>query len=294
MNDDQYRDLPHENIQIIKIVIVGDGASGKTSIASHFSKGKFTPAYYQTIGIDFFEKPVVIGGNTTPVNVQVCDIGGQSINGKMLPNYLYGADGVMLVYDVTDSNSLTHIQDWLTKVKQIEQQSGIFDDDDGDDCDDDNNNKPFSPTTSKSNVQNNSIIPNMRKVARKALIGNKIDKAHDRKVSREDHDKFAKDNNLMPFFCSAMTGESIDTSFLKLTADILGVKLEKSDLELETKPVKANIIQYEAEKIYKPERTQKKSSMMQQIHLTFSLEAFTSIHQLHNKMHQMQIEIPLY
>uniref|UniRef100_A0A8C7PKG1 Ras-related protein Rab-28 n=1 Tax=Oncorhynchus mykiss TaxID=8022 RepID=A0A8C7PKG1_ONCMY len=74
----------------LKIVVIGDGASGKTSLATRFAQEAFGKQYKQTIGLDFFLKRITLPGNMN-VTLQVWDIGGQSIGGKMLDKYVYGA-----------------------------------------------------------------------------------------------------------------------------------------------------------------------------------------------------------
>uniref|UniRef100_A0A8C1XB47 RAB28, member RAS oncogene family n=1 Tax=Cyprinus carpio TaxID=7962 RepID=A0A8C1XB47_CYPCA len=74
----------------LKIVLLGDGASGKTSLAIRFAQEAFGKQYKQTIGLDFFLKRITLPGNLN-VTLQVWDIGGQTIGGKMLDKYIYGA-----------------------------------------------------------------------------------------------------------------------------------------------------------------------------------------------------------
>uniref|UniRef100_A0A8C6KEM1 RAB28, member RAS oncogene family n=1 Tax=Nothobranchius furzeri TaxID=105023 RepID=A0A8C6KEM1_NOTFU len=74
----------------LKIVVVGDGACGKTSLATRFAQEAFGKQYKQTIGLDFFLKRISLPGNLN-VTLQVWDIGGQTLGGKMLDKYVYGA-----------------------------------------------------------------------------------------------------------------------------------------------------------------------------------------------------------
>jgi len=37
-----------------KVILIGDGAVGKTSIAMRFSQDTFAQSYKQTVGVDFF------------------------------------------------------------------------------------------------------------------------------------------------------------------------------------------------------------------------------------------------
>uniref|UniRef100_A0A671T2N2 RAB28, member RAS oncogene family n=1 Tax=Sinocyclocheilus anshuiensis TaxID=1608454 RepID=A0A671T2N2_9TELE len=80
----------------LKIVLLGDGASGKTSLAIRFAQEAFGRQYKQTIGLDFFLKRITLPAHARNLNVtlQVWDIGGQTIGGKMLDKYIYGAQCV--------------------------------------------------------------------------------------------------------------------------------------------------------------------------------------------------------
>ena len=54
----------------LKIVLIGDGASGKTSLSTRFSQSNFGKQYKQTIGVDFFLKRIVLGASQN-VTLQV-------------------------------------------------------------------------------------------------------------------------------------------------------------------------------------------------------------------------------
>ena len=121
-----------------KVIILGDGATGKTSIAMRFTEDHFAMQYKQTIGLDFFIKRIVLPGDVrsrahrprheargfllavfaervcmrvsalgTQVHValQIWDIGGQTIGGKMIGNYIYGAQAILICYDITNYQS---------------------------------------------------------------------------------------------------------------------------------------------------------------------------------------------
>uniref|UniRef100_A0A8C0HTL6 RAB28, member RAS oncogene family n=1 Tax=Balaenoptera musculus TaxID=9771 RepID=A0A8C0HTL6_BALMU len=78
----------------LKIVVLGDGTSGKTSLATCFAQETFGKQYKQTIGLDFFLRRIMLPGNLN-VTLQVWDIGGQTIGGKMLDKYIYGSTSRM-------------------------------------------------------------------------------------------------------------------------------------------------------------------------------------------------------
>lgn len=63
-----------ENLQF-KIILLGDGAVGKTSIAMRFAEDQFSQAYKQTVGVDFFIRRLKIPPKYE-VALQIWDIGG--------------------------------------------------------------------------------------------------------------------------------------------------------------------------------------------------------------------------
>ncbi|XP_067312814.1 ras-related protein Rab-28 isoform X2 [Pseudorasbora parva] len=189
----------------LKIVLLGDGASGKTSLAIRFAQEAFGKQYKQTIGLDFFLKRITLPGNLN-VALQVWDIGGQTIGGKMLDKYIYGAQGVLLVYDITNSQSFENLEDWLNMVRKANEEADT------------------QPAIS--------------------LIGNKIDLEHMRTVKMEKHQRFCQENGLISQFVSAKTGDSVSLCFQRLAAEIVGIKLNKAEIEQSQRIVKAELVDY--------------------------------------------------
>ncbi|CAF4827900.1 unnamed protein product [Rotaria socialis] len=103
------------NEKQIKIVILGDGSSGKTSISERFSKDSFHRDYNQTLGIDYYLKRINLTRSYN-VTLAVNDVGGQTLGGAMLDKYIYGADIVLLVYDITNLQSFENLEDWYSTV----------------------------------------------------------------------------------------------------------------------------------------------------------------------------------
>ena len=97
------------------MILLGDGATGKTSIAMRFTEDHFAQQYKQTIGLDFFNKTLVLPGDVH-VTLQIWDIGGQTIGGKMIGNYIFGAQAVLLCYDITNYQSFQDLEDWYNLV----------------------------------------------------------------------------------------------------------------------------------------------------------------------------------
>jgi len=194
-------DSEDEEVEIqLKIIVVGDGACGKTSLVTRYTQEQFGKQYDQTIGLDFFLKRIKLPGKDN-VTLQIWDIGGQTLGGKMLDKYIYGANGVLFVYDVTNYQSFENVDDWLTSVKAVPQDKPLH-------C---------------------------------ALVGNKGDLEHLRTVPKQKHDSYATEHDMSSHVVSAKTGDTVALCFKKIAADILKVKLTKSELDEAHRVVKAEL-----------------------------------------------------
>jgi small GTP-binding protein len=107
------------------LVVIGDGSVGKSTIINAFRTDGFQPIYKQTIGVDFYEKQLIVR-NQEKISLRVWDIGGQSISSKNLSSYVQHADGALLVYDITNHDSFTNLQDWLVKLHQYNSTKFIY------------------------------------------------------------------------------------------------------------------------------------------------------------------------
>jgi Ras-related protein Rab-8A len=69
-----------------------------------------------TIGIDFKIKNVDIDG--TRIKLQIWDTAGQERFRTITTSYFRGAQGILLVYDVTDRRSFESIRNWISQIQQ--------------------------------------------------------------------------------------------------------------------------------------------------------------------------------
>ncbi|KAI6189057.1 Ras-related protein Rab-28 [Aphelenchoides besseyi] len=186
----------------IKVVVLGDGTCGKTSLCTRFAQRDFTGRYIQTLGVDFFSRRISLPQQCN-VLFQVWDVGGQSISANMLSKYVYGSDCVVFVYDVTNAASFESITDWVTVVKRIIKQQ----------------EKPIYLS----------------------LVGNKTDLEHRRTVRIDKHTRFADQYGMSSHYVSAKTGDSVDLSFKLIAAEVLGIQLSKVDVELAINAIEAPV-----------------------------------------------------
>jgi len=188
--------------QQLKIVLVGDSGSGKTALCSRYTEDTFSPVHTYTSGVEFYLKRVRLTQERT-VTLQLWDVGGTSLSGGMLNNYLYGAHIALFVYDVSNYTSFESLEAWLEAVGEATRHQS----------------RPL----------------------RKVLLANKSDLEHIRAVRVEKHKSFAADNDLMSFLVSAQSGENVAQMFQHLAAITLGQRLTRADVEQVSTVVRAQI-----------------------------------------------------
>ncbi len=99
---------------IYKILVVGDGGIGKSTMIQRLITGKY------------FEQKITIGTDLASwsmdregllISLQIWDFAGEKRFRFFLPNYSRGADGCLLCYDITRYTSFQHLQEWYEVVR---------------------------------------------------------------------------------------------------------------------------------------------------------------------------------
>ena len=104
-----------------KICLIGDFSVGKTSLIRRFIEGKFSDKYLTTVGVKISRKPVVINSERQ-VNLLVWDIEGHTKQRAIPTNYLRGANGAIIVGDLTRNNTLANLSNHLELFLQVNPQ----------------------------------------------------------------------------------------------------------------------------------------------------------------------------
>lgn len=100
---------------LFKILIIGNSGVGKSALLECYMSGIFDPYLQSTLGIEFKFKDIPIDGKL--VRMQLHDTAGQERFRSITSSYYRNAQGIILVYDVTNKQSFTEIRTWYDNVK---------------------------------------------------------------------------------------------------------------------------------------------------------------------------------
>ncbi|MFW9972110.1 MAG: Rab family GTPase [Candidatus Odinarchaeota archaeon] len=102
-----------------KIVVIGDGGVGKTSLIKKFTQGTFEQDYIKTIGAQFTRLEKKINGDK--IGLIFWDIAGQSTYDFLSPLFYRESRACIIVYSLEEnelgSESFKHIENWYNEMK---------------------------------------------------------------------------------------------------------------------------------------------------------------------------------
>ena len=113
-----------------KTVIVGPPSAGKTCLFNRFCFNSFNFDTSLTIGVNFhsidlkirFENEIKSHKETYNV-LSIFDFGGQERFKALIPKFLGGANGVLLVFDLTSRNLFEQLEFWYDQI--LENANGL-------------------------------------------------------------------------------------------------------------------------------------------------------------------------
>jgi len=89
------------SVQRFKIVLLGEGRVGKTSILLRYINGEYNDKQVSTLQASYLDKRIVVNGDSAQLSVW--DTAGQERFHALGPIYYRDADAALLVYDITDT-----------------------------------------------------------------------------------------------------------------------------------------------------------------------------------------------
>uniref|UniRef100_A0AAZ3QV71 Ras-related protein Rab-21 n=1 Tax=Oncorhynchus tshawytscha TaxID=74940 RepID=A0AAZ3QV71_ONCTS len=170
-----------------KVVLLGEGCVGKTSLVLRYCENKFNDKHITTLQASFLTKKLNITGKRASfltkklnitgkrVNLAIWDTAGQERFHALGPIYYRDSNGAILVYDITDEDSFQKVKNW---VKELRKMLG------------------------------NEICL--------CIVGNKVDLEKERHVSVEEAEGYAESVGAKHYHTSAKLNKGIEELFLDL------------------------------------------------------------------------------
>ncbi|OLS12963.1 MAG: small GTP-binding protein [Promethearchaeota archaeon CR_4] len=97
-----------------KILVAGNKSVGKTTLVRRYCTGVFQTDTLSTIGVDFMVKEVKIGNED--VSFSIWDFAGEKKFRQLLPAYCSGASGALLLFDLTNAESMEELDAWVEVI----------------------------------------------------------------------------------------------------------------------------------------------------------------------------------
>ena len=116
--------MSNKNELYLKIIFLGEPTVGKTTIINKYSNKDFENNYTTTIGLDFLSK--TIQKKDFILKVTVLDTAGQERFRSILPSYIKGADGIFLVFDLTQKSTFQSLPEWVELIKDNKEKYSLI------------------------------------------------------------------------------------------------------------------------------------------------------------------------
>ena len=180
-----------ENSEKIKVVLVGESGTGKTSIIKRFAYQLFDPNCISSIASQFINQTIVYEEINKTLQFEIWDTAGQEKYRSMAKLFYKDAKIILFVYDITSRNTFEGIKNyWISQIKQ--------------ECD------------------QNSLL---------GLVANKYDLYNTQQVSKEEGMELANEIGAIFQFTSAKSGEGISSMFKNLGRKYLDPKFDYQEAD---------------------------------------------------------------
>ena len=198
-DNSQRTDVNLDLEKTITLILIGDSNVGKTCFFTRFNKNEFKDSFLSTIGMDKYIK--FYKYKDEECKIIIWDTAGQDRYKSLPKKYYQNADGIFLLFDVSNKESFNDVSVWMNEI---------------------NNSTKFEEGENKDNNDNKIIV---------YLIGNKIDKLN-RCVSKEEAEEKASFYGIKYFETSCKLNMNVSEISARMINDCI-IKFEERKEEKE-------------------------------------------------------------
>ncbi|CDQ90219.1 unnamed protein product [Oncorhynchus mykiss] len=167
---------------LLKVILLGDGGVGKSSLMNRYVTNKFDTHLFHTIGVEFLNKELEVDGHT--VTLQIWDTAGQERFRSLRTPFYRGSDCCLLTFSMDDNQSFHNLNNWKKEFAYY------------------------------ADVKEPEKFPFV-------ILGNKLD-VPERQVSGEDARQWCRDNGGHPYFeTSAKDSTNVVVAFEEAVRRVL-------------------------------------------------------------------------
>ena len=102
---------------VYKVLLLGDSTVGKTCFLLRYCDKTFQEAHLSTIGLDYRLKNMTLASGKK-IKLQIWDTAGQDRFRAITKNYYKGANGIIIIYDVTNPQTYENVKIWITQIRE--------------------------------------------------------------------------------------------------------------------------------------------------------------------------------
>lgn len=115
----QLSDADEISRKVIRIAVIGDAGTGKTSLVLRFFGRSFNPKYKPTIGASFYVEKIDCEEFPVRANLLIWDISGSSTFESIRKLYYMGVDVIIIVFDMSNKASFSNVERWIEEVLNV-------------------------------------------------------------------------------------------------------------------------------------------------------------------------------